>query len=155
MRRLSLRRVGVVKSRMASKKRTTARTAQTARTTVTGEPRIIGPGFRAQVYAVVKKVPKGKVTTYGDVAGALGSRRIARQVGFALAALDDENAEQVPWQRVINASGRISFRGDVVRGTAQQRALEREGIAFDEGGRVIDFESRRHRFAAPKRRSRG
>lgn len=131
---------------MATKPR--AKTRKTT-STVTGEPRVVGPGFRAKVYAVVKKVPKGKVTTYGDVAGALGSRRVARQVGFALAALDDDT---VPWQRVINASGRISFRGDPVRGTAQQRALEREGIAFDEQGRVIDFEAHRHKFAPPKAR---
>lgn len=129
---------------MPAKKKNT-----TPRSTVTGEPRIIGAGFRQKVYAVVKKVPKGKVTTYGDVAGALGSRRIARQVGFALAALDDDS-DSVPWQRVINASGRISLRGDAVRGTAQQRALEREGIRFDDSGRVIDFEKRRHTFAAPK-----
>ena len=111
---------------------------------------MVGPGFRAKVYATVKKVPKGKVTTYGDVAGALGSRRVARQVGFALAALNDDS---VPWQRVINASGRISFRGDPVRGTAQQRALEREGITFDDHGRVIDFDAHRHKFAAPKKRT--
>lgn len=123
--------------------------ATTAKTTVTGEPRVVGPGFRAKVYAAVKKVPKGKVTTYGDVAGALGSRRVARQVGFALAALDDDS---VPWQRVINSTGRISLRGDAVRGTAQQRALEREGIAFDDAGRVIDFEDHRHKFAAPRKR---
>jgi methylated-DNA-protein-cysteine methyltransferase-like protein len=117
--------------------------------TVTGEPRVVGPGFRARVYAAVKRVPKGAVTTYGDVAGALGSRRVARQVGFALAALDDDS---VPWQRVINASGRISFRGDPVRGTAQQRLLEREGIAFDDTGRVVDFEQHRHKFAPPRTR---
>jgi methylated-DNA-protein-cysteine methyltransferase related protein len=124
-------------------------TKRSVKTTVTGEPRVVGPGFRAKVYATVKKVPKGKVTTYGDVAGALGSRRVARQVGFALAALDDDT---VPWQRVINASGRISFRGDPVRGTAQQRALEREGIEFDDDGRVKDFEKHRHKFAAPRKR---
>lgn len=120
-----------------------------AKTTVTGEARIIGAGFRQKVYAVVKKVPKEKVTTYGDVAGALGSRRIARQVGFALAALHDSSGG-VPWQRVVNASGRISLRGDVTRGPAQRRALEHEGIRFDDTGRVIDFEKRRHKLAAPK-----
>jgi methylated-DNA-protein-cysteine methyltransferase-like protein len=109
-----------------------------ARTTVTGEERIVGPGFRSQVYAVVKTVAKGTVTTYGDVAGALGSRRVARQVGFALAALEDDT---VPWHRVINAQGRISFKGDLTRAGAQRKRLEREGIRFDGSERVIDFEA--------------
>ena len=115
--------------------------------TVTGEPRIIGPGFRGKVYALAKKVPKGFVTTYGDIAGALGSRRIARQVGFALAALDDDT---VPWQRVINSAGRISFKGDLVRADRQRAMLEKEGIAFDVTGKVVDFEMHRHKFRAPK-----
>ncbi len=117
------------------------------KTTVTGEPRVVAPGFRKRVYTAVKKVPKGKVTTYGDVAGALGSRRVARQVGFALAALDDDS---VPWQRVINAQGRISFKGDLARADRQRFLLEREGIRFDDGGRVVDFEAVRHRFPAPR-----
>jgi methylated-DNA-protein-cysteine methyltransferase-like protein len=95
----------------------------------------------------VKKVPKGKVTTYGDVAGALGSRRVARQVGFALAALTPKDGT-VPWQRVTNSTGRISFRGDLVRADEQRRLLEKEGVRFDDAGRVVDFEKRRHRFRA-------
>ena len=147
MRGLSPRVPCVVKCADMATKRSVK--ATTAKTTVTGEPRVVGPGFRAKVYAAVQKVPKGKVTTYGDVAGALGSRRVARQVGFALAALDDDS---VPWHRVINSTGLISLRGDAVRGTAQQRALEREGIAFDENGRVINFEDHRFKFAAPRKR---
>lgn len=119
-----------------------------ARTTVTGEERIIGPGFRAKVYAAVKTIPRGQVSTYGDIAGALGSRRIARQVGFALAALDDDS---VPWHRVINAQGRISFKGDLARAGAQRRLLESEGIAFDVSERVIDFEARKAKLPAPPR----
>ena len=115
---------------------------------VAGEERIVKAGFRKRVYAAVKKVPKGRVTTYGDVAGALGSRRVARQVGFALAALDDDG---VPWHRVINAAGRISFKGDLVRADRQRDLLEREGIRFDDGGRVVDFEDHRHKFRAPRR----
>ena len=107
----------------------------------------MGPGFRAKVYRTVKKVPRGKVTTYGDVAGALGSRRVARQVGFALAALDDKS---VPWQRVINSQGKISYRGDLTRGSEQQKLLESEGIRFDDDGSVIDFEKKRHKFKAPR-----
>ena len=84
----------------------------TARRTMTGEERIVGPGFHALVYGKVREVPAGKVTTYGDVAGALGSRRVARQVGFALAALDLSTAPSVP-----ASAHRASRRAD--RGTSR------------------------------------
>jgi len=95
--------------------------------------RIVRPGFNSRVHALVCQVPRGQVTTYGDVAAALGSPRVARQVGFALAALRDDD---VPWQRVINAKGTISFRGDTDRGEHQRRLLEAEGVPFDAAGRV-------------------
>lgn len=117
---------------------------------ITGEERIIGPGFHAQVYAKVREVPPGRVTTYGDVAGALGSRRVARQVGFALAALDLGVVPPVPWHRVINGQGRISYRGEVGRGSEQELRLAAEGIRFDDQGRVLDFAERRHVFAPPR-----
>jgi methylated-DNA-protein-cysteine methyltransferase related protein len=95
--------------------------------------RVVRPGFHARVYGLVRQVPAGRVTTYGDVASALGSPRVARHVGFALAALRDDD---VPWQRVINARGTISFRGDTARGELQRRLLEAEGVRFDPAGRV-------------------
>ena len=95
--------------------------------------RVVKPGFHAEVYAVVREVPAGSVTTYGDVATVLGSPSVARHVGWALAALDDDD---VPWHRVINAKGTISFRGDTGRGELQRARLESEGIVFDERGRV-------------------
>lgn len=82
---------------------------------------------------MVRAVPAGRVTTYGDVATVLGSPRVARHVGWALAAL---RAEDVPWHRVINARGTISFRGDTGRGVLQRVLLEQEGIPFDARGRV-------------------
>lgn len=112
-------------------------------TTSQGEPRVVSAGFHERVYAVVRQVPAGAVTTYGDVATVLGSPRVARQVGFALAALDDPG---VPWHRVINAQGRISHRGDLVRAELQQRRLEAEGVLFDPGGRV---ELDRYRWRYP------
>ena len=94
------------------------------------------PSFPERVYAVVQTVPEGWVTTYGDVAAALGSPRAARRVGWALAALrDSPRAESVPWQRVINAQGRISARGDVFRAAEQQSRLEAEGVEFTTDGR--------------------
>jgi methylated-DNA-protein-cysteine methyltransferase-like protein len=103
-------------------------------TTDRGEPRVCRPGFHARVAAAVRLVPAGRVTTYGDVAGVLGSPRVARQVGWALAALPP--GSDVPWHRVINAQGRISHRGDLLRAEEQQRLLEAEGVAFSSGGRV-------------------
>ena len=60
--------------------------------------------FREEVYALVTQIPSGRVSTYGDVAAALGSPRAARQVGFALARLDRVRAEQVPCLRMSSHS---------------------------------------------------
>lgn len=111
-----------------------------------GEVRVVGPGFHARVWACVREVPAGRVTTYGDVAATLGSPRVARQVGWALAALcQSPDADDVPWHRVINAKGTISFRGDVQRGDDQRRRLEAEGITFDSQG-YVNLPAHRHRF---------
>lgn len=109
-----------------------------------GEPRVVSPGFNGRVYAVVRRVPPGFVTTYGDVATMLGSPRVARQVGYALAALPEP--EDVPWQRVVNAQGRISSKGDVVRAELQRMKLEAEGVALEPTGRIADFERVRFRY---------
>jgi len=98
------------------------------------EPRVVTPGFRDRVYAAVRRVPAGRVTTYGDVAAVLGSPRVARHVGWALAALPA--GTEVPWHRVINARGTISHRGDLVRAAEQRDRLESEGVDFDPSGRV-------------------
>ncbi len=85
--------------------------------------------FQRAVYALVRQVPPGYVTTYGDVAAALGMPRRARHVGWALSALRDD---ETPWHRVINARGRISLRGDLGRGELQRARLEAEGVRFQE-----------------------
>ncbi len=99
------------------------------------EPRVVKPGFNARVYAVVRQCPAGFVTTYGQVATLLGSPRVARHVGFAMAAVMQSD-EPVPWHRVINSQGRISHRGDVHRAQEQREMLEGEGVVFDERERV-------------------
>jgi methylated-DNA-protein-cysteine methyltransferase-like protein len=66
----------------------------------------------------------------------------ARQVGYALHALADD--QEVPWQRVINAQGEISLRGDNNNDRLQRMLLEGEGIRFDRKGR-IDLERYRWR----------
>lgn len=108
------------------------------------EARVIGPGFHEKVYAVVRLVPKGWVTTYGDVGTVLGSARIARQVGWALASLPAEHAD-VPWHRVINAHGMVSYKGDLERAGRQEALLRAEGHVLDADGR-LDLEARRYRY---------
>ena len=96
--------------------------------------RVVGAGFHERVYAIVRRVPEGFVTTYGDVAEALGARQVARQVGYALAALSGR--DDVPWHRVVNARGEVSPRAEPRFETIQRKLLEREGVAFDARGRV-------------------
>ena len=86
-------------------------------------------------YAVVRRVPPGRVTTYGAVAAEAGRAGAARQVGYAMAALPDEH--NVPWHRVINAKGEVSPRaGGSPYARIQRDLLESEGIDFDPRGRV-------------------
>lgn len=87
-----------------------------------------------RIYTVVRRIPKGRVATYGQVARLAGLAGHARQVGYALHALPDGTL--VPWHRVVNASGRISTRA--VRGgeLVQQLLLEREGVHLDARGRL-------------------
>src|SRR5262245_49503146 len=87
-----------------------------------------------QIYAVIRRIPRGRVATYGQVAVLARIPLRARQVGYALHALPPGNS--VPWHRVINAQGRISTRvgsdGDLI----QRALLERERVSFDKTGRV-------------------
>ncbi len=92
--------------------------------------------FFTHVYRLVARVPCGKVVTYGQVAALLGAPRAARAVGTALRHLPRPLVKKVPWQRVINASGGISLRGDILRAEEQRWLLEEEGIAFDRNGKV-------------------
>jgi methylated-DNA-protein-cysteine methyltransferase-like protein len=110
-----------------------------------GPRRIVGPGFHAAVWDLVRAVPRGAVTTYGDLAAALGSRRVARQVGWALAALPD--GSDVPWWRVVGGQGTVA-RAATAAGRRQRRLLRGEGIAT-RGGRVVGFARRRAVLRAP------
>lgn len=80
----------------------------------------------------MRRIPRGRVLTYGQVARVLGMPRAARAVGWALRALRDDEHQRVPWHRVVGAGGRISFRHGP--GPDLQRLrLRREGVRFDDG----------------------
>lgn len=81
---------------------------------------------------MVRRIPRGRVATYGQVAQLAGLPGRARQVGYALHALRDGTG--IPWQRVVNAAGKISQRP--LGALTQRIHLEREGIAFDAAGRI-------------------
>lgn len=86
-------------------------------------------------YEVARRVPAGKVTTYGTVARIAGLAGRARQVGYAMAALPDEH--DVPWHRVVNARGEVSRRsGGHTFEQIQRVLLEDEGVLFDPRGRI-------------------
>lgn len=89
-----------------------------------------------RIYSVVRRIPPGRVTNYGHVARVVGGCS-AQMVGFAMAALRADT--NVPWQRVINAKGRISPRGGGPGAMLQRELLEEEGVFFDEEGKT-DFE---------------
>lgn len=87
-------------------------------------------GFRAQVYALVRQIPHGRVLGYGHVAARLERPRMARQVGWALSALEPDT--DVPWWRVIKSDGQLALRGDPDRAPLQRQLLEAEGVVFQE-----------------------
>lgn len=94
-----------------------------------------GGGSYDRIYAVVRKIPRGRVTTYGTVARLAGLAGQARLVGYALSAL--RNGTGVPWHRVINAQGKLSLeRALSSAGLTQRMRLEREGVRVDAAGRV-------------------
>jgi methylated-DNA-protein-cysteine methyltransferase-like protein len=91
----------------------------------------------ALVYAVVRRIPRGRVATYGGVAREAGLPGRARQVGYALAALGRGDTQEAPWHRVVNARGEVSARaGGSTFETLQRTLLESEGVAFDHRGRI-------------------
>jgi methylated-DNA-protein-cysteine methyltransferase-like protein len=93
----------------------------------------------------IRKIPKGKVSTYGEVAGAAGFPGCARQVVWAL-----RNSRGLPWHRVVGAGGKISLPGE--NGFEQRLRLQSEGVAFH-GARVW-MEKHQHDFGKPSRKKR-
>ena len=102
-----------------------------------------GDAAAEAICTVVRRIPPGWVATYGQVATMAGMPRRARLVGRVLQHLD--SATNVPWHRVVNAKGEVSFSlsrngGDIL----QRRLLEKEGIKFDARNR-LDLERDRWR----------
>jgi methylated-DNA-protein-cysteine methyltransferase-like protein len=86
-----------------------------------------------RIFSVVKRIPRGRVATYGQVAVLAGLPGSARRVGYALFSLSPGTA--LPWQRVVNARGGISL-DPMDSGLTQRLLLEKEGVHFDGRGRI-------------------
>lgn len=98
--------------------------------------------FFEDVYALIKTIPHGKVTTYGDIAKALGRPRSSRIVGYALHVNPDP--ENIPCYKVVNKDGFLTpafaFGGEEM----QKILLESEGITVENG--KVDIQKYRHEF---------
>ena len=94
-----------------------------------------------RIWAVVRRIPRGRVASYGQVAAVAGMPGHARLAGYALHA---SPTDALPWHRVVNAEGRLSLaRTNVAGGLTQRMRLLREGVSFDRRGRV---RMERHRW---------
>lgn len=83
------------------------------------------------IYEVVKKIPKGQVASYGQVAALAGSRRWARVVGYALHACPDPDG--IPWHRVVRQDGSLAFDSTDGTSNLQRKLLESEGVRLRDG----------------------
>ncbi|MDD3732473.1 MAG: MGMT family protein [candidate division Zixibacteria bacterium] len=89
--------------------------------------------FHQRLVRLIKKIPRGKVATYGQIARMAGNPRAARQVVWVLNSSWEK--EKLPWYRVINSKGQISLKPG--QGYELQKSLlEKEGVLFDDHGRV-------------------
>ncbi|HVO64086.1 MAG TPA: MGMT family protein [Terriglobales bacterium] len=101
--------------------------------------------MRPRILAMIRKIPRGKVSTYGAIAQAAGFPGAARQVVRAL-----HSSVGLPWHRVLGVGGEIKLRGD--HAMEQRLRLEAEGVAFR--GRKVDMARHEFRFARAQRRKK-
>jgi methylated-DNA-protein-cysteine methyltransferase-like protein len=94
------------------------------------------------IAATIRKVPRGRVSTYGAIAKAAGYPRYARYVARVLT-----QAKGLPWQRIVGSGGRILLRGEAA--FEQRFLLEGEGVRFR--GRKVDLKEFEHQFSIPRR----
>ena len=93
--------------------------------------------FFEKVYAIVKLIPEGRVTSYGAIAKALGTARSARMVGWAMNA--SHNREDIPAHRVVNRKGLLTGKIHFDGTNLMQQLLENEGIQVVDN-QIVDFE---------------
>jgi methylated-DNA-protein-cysteine methyltransferase related protein len=111
--------------------------------------------FKAAVLALVRRIPRGRVATYGQIAALVGKPRSARAVGQVMS-----RADGVPWHRVVNSQGGISRRSRMTGMMTQRIRLEQEGIVFRRGRVVMsrfrwqDGATGRHAVTSGPRRPR-
>jgi len=98
--------------------------------------------MQARILAAIRKIPRGKVSTYGDVARAAGYPGAARRVAWTL-----HRSVGLPWHRVLGAGGEIKLRGDSA--IEQRLRLEAEGVAFR--GRRVDMKRHHFKFSSSRK----
>ena len=96
--------------------------------------------FFADVYDVVRQIPKGKVTSYGAIAVYLGTKLSARMVGWAMNAASKVNPK-VPAQRVVNRNGMLTGKHHFATPTLMEELLKKDGVAVQDDV-VVDFQKR-------------
>lgn len=97
--------------------------------------------MRSRIVAAIRKVPRGKVSTYGEIARAAGYPRYSRLVARTL-----HGAFDLPWQRIVGTGGEIKLRGDYA--IEQRLRLEAEGVTFR--GRRVNMKQHEFNFAGSK-----
>ncbi|MER3430408.1 MAG: cysteine methyltransferase [Blastocatellia bacterium] len=102
--------------------------------------------YRECVFELVRRIPFGRVMTYGQIAAILGKGYTPRTVGYVMHTAD---LAGVPWQRVINSRGGCSTGRLTVPVDLQQSMLEQEGIEFDTNGRC---DLKKYRWEPPEGR---
>ena len=86
------------------------------------------PSKQQKIWLTVQQIPAGKVATYGQIAELAGLAGCARLVGTTMSKLPEDS--KIPWHRVINAQGKLSFSPDSKHYQEQKLRLEAEGIKF-------------------------
>ena len=123
---------------MAAKKINPAKKARTAEEKPRSETK--GYTFFEDVYAVVRQIPKGKVTSYGAIANYLGTKLSARMVGWAMNAAGTAKPK-VPAQRVVNRNGMLSGKHHFKTPTYMEELLKKDGVEV-KNDTVVDFQKR-------------
>ena len=93
-------------------------------------PKLEQNDYRERVYQIVRKIPRGRVMTYGQIAELLGDGYTPRTVGFVMHA----SPADTPWHRVLNARGATSTGRLVLPHDKQQKLLELENVVFNKNG---------------------